>query len=71
MPLSEKEKNEHQNSKLKEHLLEAIEAPTAANTKKNVEMNSARYDLSASGFTECSNREVSDAIFEQDVEDTA
>lgn len=35
-------------------LREDMEDPTTANTKKNVEMNSARYDLKASRVTDCS-----------------
>lgn len=48
--------------KYKEHSLEATAEPTAAKTKRNVEMNSARYALRASGFIACSKRDVSDAI---------
>ena len=47
------------------YILEAMEDPTTAKTKKKVEMNSARYDLKASRVTDCSKRASRDvgAIF--------
>lgn len=44
-------------------LREDIVAPAAAKTKKNVEINSARYDLRAMAVTECSKRDFREAIF--------